>query len=88
MHTALVVSDGSFQEQTSASAWTIEGTRTEDHIKGSMITPGQRPDQSSFHSEAAGIYGALLTIWYLIQEFPTDGEITLACDGCSVLDCL
>jgi len=85
-HTALAVSDGSFQEQTGASAWIIEGTGTEDRIEGSMITPGQKSDQSSFRSEAAGIYGALLTIWHFIQDFPTDGTITLACDGRSVLD--
>jgi len=48
--------------------------------------PGQSGDHSSFRSKAAGIYRALLTIWYFSQEYPLTGTITLACDGCSVLD--
>jgi len=85
-NTALAVSDSSFQDQCGACAWIIEGETSEDHIKGSMNTPGQKQDHSSFHSEAAGIYGALLTIWYFVQEYPTKGTITVACDGRSVLD--
>jgi len=58
-NTALAVSDSSFQDQCGACAWIIEGETSEDHIKGSMNTPGQKQDHSSFRSKAAGIYGAL-----------------------------
>jgi len=85
---ALAVSDGSFQNNCRACAWIIEGKTAKDHIKGSMQTPGQPGDHSSFQSKAVGIYGALLTIWYFSQEYPLTGTITLACDGCSVLDWL
>jgi len=84
--TQLAVSNGSFQDQCGACAWIIKGKTLEDWIEGSMNTPGQKLDHSSFWSEAAGIYGALLTVWHFVQEYPTKGTITVACDGRSVLD--
>jgi len=66
--------------------WIIEGETSADRIEGSMHTPGQTSDHSSFCSEAAGIYGALLTIWFFVEEYITKGTITIACDGRSVLD--
>jgi len=51
-----------------------------------IFTPRTKQDHSSFHSEAAGIYGALLMVWYFVQEYLTKGIITVACDGRSVLD--
>ncbi len=86
--TALAVSDGSFQNNCGACAWIIEGANAVDRIEGTMQVPGQPGDHSSFRSEAAGIYGALLTLWHFSQEYPLTGTITLACDGHSVLDCL
>jgi len=86
-NTALAVLDGSFQDHCGACTWIIEGEQSEDQIKGSMHTPGLQQDHSSFQSEAAGIYGALvLTVWYFLQEYPTTGTITIACDGRLVLD--
>jgi len=64
--TALVVSDGSFQNQCSSCTWIIEGTHSEDQIEGSMLTPRSLRDHSSFQSEAAGVYSVLLTVWYFI----------------------
>jgi len=83
---ALAVSDGSFQHSQGACAWIIEGATAADRIEGSMQAPGQPGDHSSFRSEAAGIYGALLTLWFFSQEYPVTGQLTLACDGRSVLD--
>jgi len=45
---AVAVSNGSFQAQCGACAWIIEGKHLEDRIKGSMKTPGQQQDHSSF----------------------------------------
>jgi len=67
-------------------AWIIEGEQSVDQIEGSMQTPGQQQDHSSFWSKAASIYSALLMVWYFLQEHLTTGEITVACDGRSVLD--
>jgi len=83
---ALAVSDGLFQNNCGACSLIIEGETADDCIEGSIQTPGQPGDHSSFRSKAAGIYGALLTIWYFSQEYPLTGTITLACDGRSVLD--
>jgi len=78
---ALAVSNGSFQEQCGACAWIIKGETSADRIEGSMNTPGQTLDHSSFCSKAASIYGALLTIWYFVEEYPTKRTIMIACDG-------
>jgi len=83
---ALTVSDGSFKNKCGACTWIIEGETAADHIEGAMQTLGQLGNHSSFQSEAAGIYGALLTIWYFLQEYPLTRQMILACDGHSVLD--
>jgi len=83
---ALAVSNGLYQNNCGACTWIIEGETADDCIEGSMQTPGQPGDHSSFRSEVAGIYGTLLTLWYFSQEYPVTGTITLACDGQSVLD--
>jgi len=57
MGTTLAVSYGSFQNKKSACAWIIEGNNSMDRIKGSMLTPGQSGDHSSFWSKVAGVYG-------------------------------
>jgi len=85
---ALMVADGSFKNKCGTCAWIIEGETAADCIEGAMQTPGQPGNHSSFQSEAAGIYGALLTIWYIFQEYPLTRQMILACDGRSVLDCL
>jgi len=65
---ALAVSDGSFQNQSGAIAWIINGYSTTDHIVGSMITSGTTGDHSSFQSKVASQYGLLLTLWSLLDE--------------------
>jgi len=68
-HLAIVVLDGSFQNQCSACAWIIKGKNSADRIEGQMQTPGQPQDHSSFCSKAAGIYGALLMLWHFSQDY-------------------
>jgi len=85
-HKAIMVSDGSFQNQCSACAWIIKGDNSSDRIEGQMQKPGQPQDHSSFHSKAAGIYGALLMLWHFSQDYQLTGQITLACNGHSILD--
>jgi len=83
---ALAVSDGSFQDHRGACAWIIESENSDNRIMGQMIVPGNQGDHSSFRSEAAGIYGLLLTVWYLLKDKPVQGTLMVACDGKSVLD--
>jgi len=84
---AVAVSDGSYQADSGAAAWIIEGPMSANRIQGSMITPGTTGDHSSFRSKAAGIYGILLTLSAL-QDNAEDimGNIEIACDGKSVLE--
>jgi len=83
---ALAVSDGSFQEQRGACTWIIKGENNMDWVIGTMTVPSNEGGHSSFRSEAAGIYGLLLTVWYMVKDNPTQGSLTVTCDGKLVLD--
>jgi len=82
----LAVSNGSFQNQCGVCAWIIEGTNKTNRIEGSMVALGNMGDHSAFQSKATGLYGLLLTMWYLLKEESTQGVLTVACNGRSVLD--
>ncbi len=87
--TAVAVSDGSYQHSTGAAAWIIEGATSSNRIQGTMITLGNPGDHSAFQSEAAGLYGILITLQRLLATDPTaTGKLNITCDGHSVLDCL
>jgi len=54
-----------------------------------MITPGTPWDHSLFHSELAGQYGLLLTLWHIMEASSSlQGSIVVTCNGHLVLDCL
>jgi len=80
-----VVSDGSYRNDAGAAAWIIEGCDATSRIIGTMITPGQDADHSSFCSELAGLYGALCTLEALAFS-PTGSPCRIACDGKSALN--
>jgi len=81
------VSNGSYQTDSSAAAWIIEGSTSTNQIQGLMVTPGTTRDHSSFCSEATGIYGILLTLSALHNNTAdTTGSIKIACDGKLVLE--
>jgi len=86
MGKALAVSDGSFQNQCGACAWIVKGANERNQIKGSMLTPGNTGDHSSFRSKAANLYGLLMTMWYLLKDNLLTGILTAACGGRTVED--
>jgi len=47
-NTALAVLDGSFQNQSRACAWILEGDNSANRIEGSMVAPGNTRDHSFF----------------------------------------
>jgi len=83
---AIAVSDGSYQNDTGACAWIIEGLSLKNRIEGLMETPGSPSDHSSFRSEAVGQYGLLLNLYHLLNNHQGGGSILVACDGRLVLD--
>jgi len=68
MGTALAVSGVSFRNQCGTCAWIIKGANEMNQIDGSMLTLGNKGDHSMFRSKVAGLYGLLMTIWYLLKE--------------------
>jgi len=83
----VAVLDGSYQHVTGAVAWIIEGATSHNRIQGSMITPGNPKDHSSFQSKVAGVYSILVMLQWLLATDPRDtGTIKIACDGHSVLE--
>jgi len=47
-----------------------------NQIEGSMLTPGNMGD-----SKAAGLYGLLITMWYLLKDNLMTGTLMVACNG-------
>jgi len=83
---ALAVSDGSFQNQAGAAAWTIESETKENRIVGNGRTPGLNTDQSPYRSELFGLWGIFYTLTQLTDNHKLqEGHITVACDGLSAL---
>jgi len=80
-----IVSDGSYRTEARAAAWIIEGCSANSRVIGTMLTPGNPKDHSSFRSEWAGIYGALCTLESLeLGKVPF--HCRFACDGKLALD--
>jgi len=72
-----------------ACTWINESETVVSWIKGSMEMPSSPPgDHSSFQSKAAGQYGLLITLHYILSEHQEGGTIKVACNGQSVLDWL
>jgi hypothetical protein len=60
--TGLAVSDGSFKDSRSTSAFLLEGSAgASGRIYGTNRVPGQHMDQDSYRGELGGILGVLLT---------------------------
>jgi len=60
---AVAVSDGSFQDQRGAAAWTIKGSSAANRLTGEGLTPGNPQDQSAYRSELFGIWGMVASIY-------------------------
>jgi hypothetical protein len=79
----LLVSDGSYHPtyHRGTAAWILEGTTSTLKISGKVITPGQESDQSTYHSELAGILAAILTVVNTLASFHNlSPSITLQCN--------
>jgi len=83
---AIAVSNSSFQQDSGVAAWLIKGKTSENCIQGLMITPGNPGDHSSFCSEAAGMYGILLTLKTWLGIIDSKGSLEIACNGKLVLE--
>ncbi len=83
---AVAVSDGSFQDQWGATAWTIKGSSAVNCLTGEGLTPGNPQDQSAYRSELFGIWGMVASIYQLTTEHKiSSGQVLVACDGLSAL---
>ena len=80
------VSDGSFKNGRGTASWIVQAADSEGEVCGVCLTPSQESDQSSYHSELAGLFG-LVTIIMVICDFHQvhKGCIQIACDGLSAL---
>ncbi len=83
---AVAVSDGSYQLEAGAAAWTIEGCTAENRIYGAGKTPGMETDHSAYRSELFGLWGILMSLHQFTTEHQiVEGQVTVACDGLSAL---
>jgi len=83
---AVVVSNGSFQEQVGLVAWTIESQTHHHQIRGQGRTPRAINDQSTYWSKLFGIWGILTTLQQIIKKHQLqNGGVLLACNSLTAL---
>jgi len=82
----LAVSDGSFQDQASLEAWTIESKNKQHHIWGHGQTPGAALDQNAYRSKLFGLWGILTTLQQITESHQVQqGSVLIVCNGLSAL---
>jgi hypothetical protein len=64
---AMAISDSSYHDQFGTVAWIMEGAKLAHSMRGVIVTPGSREDQSSYRSELAGLYALFLVSLYLCE---------------------
>jgi len=83
---AVAVSDGSFQFEHGAAAWTIESSTSAHRIRGAGQMPGGSRDQSAYRSELFGLWGILYSLKRFLDEHQVQaGHVKIACDGLTAL---
>ncbi len=84
--TAIAVCDGSFKNGIGTSTWVIEGTNSNNRIKGWNWVPEDIMDQSPYRSEVAGILGVVSMVQEIFKlNHIANAKITIACDNISAL---
>jgi len=84
--TAVVVSNGSFQDTYAIAALILEDLNTGERKINKEISPGASNDVSAYRAELTGIFSAIRLVNNLCQKLAiTSGYITLGCDGLSAL---
>jgi hypothetical protein len=83
---AIAVCDGSFKDEFGTAAYVLEGETSTNRIVVVLVTPGTDDDQSSYHSELSGLFGVLVMVHFICEQFAiTDGAIEVGCDCKSAL---
>jgi hypothetical protein len=86
------ISDGSFADFFSSSAFSVVCDTTGVALKGANIPPGFQEGQSAFRGELAGLYALVFVITSILEwKYGTDakdfvGTINIGCDGLSALE--
>ena len=78
--TAIACSDGSYQDGTSTSAFTLQGPTDEGRIDAVNWVPGDPDDQSSYRAELGGILGIL----FLLEAILLANPIIANCSSLSI----
>ena len=64
---AMVVSNGSFKEGFGMAAFTIVGNVSSHQLVATNVTPSQRDDINSYHSELRGLYGVMAMVKQVVS---------------------
>jgi hypothetical protein len=65
---AIAVSDGSFKIPIGTSSWrTLNRHQEKTIVTGTNLIPGRSEDQSSYRSEAAGIFSIIIFIALIVE---------------------
>jgi hypothetical protein len=83
---AIAVCDGSFKDEFGTAAYVLEGETSTNRIVVVLVTPGTDDNQSSYRSELSGIFGVVVMVHLVCEQFTImDGAIEVGCDCESAL---
>ena len=83
---AIAVCDGSFKDAFGTVAYMIESDTSMNRLVAVLVAPGEAKVQSSFRSELAGLYGVVVMVNTICEQFGvTEGSIEVGCDCEKVL---
>lgn len=87
LSSAMGVSNRSFKVQYGTAAWIIQSTVNSSFLTSKLVVPGDSTIQSVYRSEFAGLYGMIMAVQGLCDQYAIKaGSITMTCNGQTALD--
>ena len=83
---AITICDGSFKDEFGMAAYVLEGETSTNRIVVVLVTPGTDDDQSSYCSKLSGLFGVVVMVHFVCEQFAiTDSAIEVGCNCESAL---
>jgi hypothetical protein len=78
---AIAVCNGSYKDDFGMAAYVLEGATSVNRLVVVLVVPGTPANQSSYQSELAGLYGVVVMVHLICEQYGiTSGAIEVGCD--------
>jgi hypothetical protein len=78
---AIAVCDGSYKDDFGMAAYVLEGATSVNRLVVVLVVPGTPANQSSYRSEVVGLYGVVVMVHLICEQYRiTSGAIEVGCD--------